>query len=124
MFYNQENFDPEPDLILFFFFFFCSFWVYIDKLLIFSMESVRTHSTRCHAPFCSTYSYSFRENNSRLSWKIYRCMEQNYEAKLKVRCHQGLWTPSENDGVWNVKYMSDHQFRVRADFMEEAEIRI
>lgn len=56
--------------------------------------------------------------------KIYRCLEQKYEAKLKVRCHQGLLSPSEKDGVWNVTYMSDHQFGVRADFMEEAELRI
>lgn len=40
--------------------------------------------------------------------------------KLKILCHQRLLSPSENDGVWDVKYMSDDQFRVRADVIEEA----
>lgn len=51
-------------------------------------------------------------------------MEQKYETKLKVWCHQGLLSPSESDGVWSIKHMSDRQFRVRLGFMEEAEIRI
>lgn len=70
MLHNLENFDLELDLIL--------FLLLLDlyrQTFNFLMESMRNHSTPFHAPFHSTSSYSFRENNSGLSWKIYWPME-------------------------------------------------